>query len=357
MATGRRSPTLESVAAASGVSRQTVSNVINAPDRVAPPTRARVQSAIESLNYRPNRMARSLRTRASRVIGFCVPPAVPDRLNPVLDRFVHAIADAASARGFHVLLFTAPAGPAGLDRYAELMAQQAVDGFALSETVVNDPRQAWLMERGIPFVAFGRTWNDADSGTWVDVDGAAGVAAAVDHVQGLGHRRIAFLGWPSGSGVGDDRLGGYLDACERLGMPTLVERGTEAMAEGHAMASRLLDRPEPPTALVCVSDTVALGALRAVARRNLAPGRDVAVVGFDDTPFAALPGFELTSLSQPIEEAGRTVVRLLLKNLERRRSRPLDSQDAAEIPVTNVLLRPTLVIRASTDPEVHPAAR
>ncbi|MCC6617610.1 MAG: LacI family DNA-binding transcriptional regulator [Chloroflexi bacterium] len=357
MATGRRSPTLESVAAASGVSRQTVSNVINAPDRVAPPTRARVQSAIESLNYSPNRMARSLRTRASRAIGFCVPPAVPNRLNPVLDRFVHAIADAASARGFHVLLFTAPAGPAGLDGYAELMAQQAVDGFALSETVVNDERQAWLMERGIPFVAFGRTWNDDDSGAWVDVDGAAGVAAAVDHVHGLGHRRIAFLGWPRGSGVGDDRLGGYLAACERLGVPSLVARGTESMAEGHAMASRLLGGPEPPTALVCVSDTVALGALRAVARRNLAPGRDVAVVGFDDTPFAALPGFELTSLSQPIEEAGRTVVRMLLKHLERKGSRRGEAHEPGEPPATNVLLRPTLVIRSSTDPEASRLAR
>jgi DNA-binding LacI/PurR family transcriptional regulator len=338
----RTGPTIESVAAAAGVSRQTVSNVINAPDRVAPQTLARVQTAIETLNYRPNRVARSLRTRASRQLGYCVPPAAG--LNAVLDRFLHAITESAAEHGFHVLLFTAPGGPAGLDRYAELLAQQAVDGFVLSDTVTGDPRHGWLAERDVPFVSFGRTWTGGpQAGAWVDVDGAAGVNQAVEHVHALGHRRIAFIGWPDGSGVGDDRLAGYQAACQRLGVRPRVVRDEGTIQAGHALAGRLLDEPEPPTALVCVSDLCAHGALSAVTERGLRPGHDVAITGFDDMPSAAIPGVELTSVGQPIEEVGTAVVRMLLARLGAYQ-RPDGQAD-------HRLLEPTLVIRSSTRPE------
>jgi DNA-binding LacI/PurR family transcriptional regulator len=336
-----RGPTLESVAAAAGVSRQTVSNVLNAPERVAPATRERVEAAIRALNYRPNRLARSLRTRASRLLGYCYQPVIDGALNPVLDRFLHAVTDAAAAHGFHILLFTAPPGAAGLDRYAELLGQQAVDGFILSDTEVGDPRHAWLSERNVPFVSFGRTWTGEERGPWVDVDGAAGTAQAVRHLYDLGHRRIAFLGWPEGSGAGDDRLAGYRSACESLGVPPLVVRAEQGTEPGRAGADRLLGSPDPPTAVVCVSDLCAYGVLRALAERGLRPGHDVAVVGFDDTPAAALPGIELTSVAQPVEQVGHAVVRLLLAQLG-----VLDPPDLTD----HLLLRPTLTVRASTVP-------
>jgi DNA-binding LacI/PurR family transcriptional regulator len=333
-------PTLESVAAIAGVSRQTVSNVLNAPDRVAPETLARVQTAIDTLNYRPNRVARSLRTRASRLLGYCVAPATPGTLNAVMDRFLHAITESAAERGFHVLLFTAPGGAAGLDRYAELLAQQAVDGFILSDTVVGDPRHGWLTAQRVPFVSFGRTWNGEEPGAWVDVDNAAGIRQAVEHVHALGHRRIAFIGWPDGSGVGDDRLAGYRAACQRLGVRPLVVRDEGTVEAGHAVAGRLLDGPESPTALVCVSDLCAHGALSAVIQRRLRPGHDVAITGFDDTPSAAIPGIELTSVSQPVEQAGREAVRMLLARLG-----AYGGSDGSPR-----LLDPRLVIRSSSRP-------
>lgn len=341
MSSTHTGPTLESVAAAAGVSRQTVSNVLNAPERVATSTRQRVEAIIEALNYRPNRLARSLRTRASRLLGYCVRPVTADALNPVLDRFVHAVTEAAAEHGFHLLLFTAPSRAAGLDRYAELLGQQAVDGFILSDTEVGDPRHGWLAARNVPFVSFGRTWSGADQGPWVDVDGAEGTSQAVNHLHDLGHRRIAFLGWPEGSGAGDDRLAGYRDACRRLGVPDLVVRAEQGMEQGRQGAERLLARPEPPTAVVCVSDVCAYGVLRALAERGLRPGHDVAVAGFDDTPAAALPGIELTSVAQPIEQVGRAVVRLLLAHLG-----VLDQRGQTD----HLLLQPTLTVRASTVP-------
>ncbi|MFC7331142.1 LacI family DNA-binding transcriptional regulator [Marinactinospora rubrisoli] len=337
-----RTVTLTSVAAAAGVSRQTVSNVLNAPDRVRAATREKVEAVIRELGYRPNRLARSLRTRASRMLGYCVQPRGDG--NVVLDRFLHAVTESAAERGYHVLLFSAPPGDAGLPAYADLLAQQTVDGFVLSDTFMGDPRQEWLAERDVPFAAFGRSWSEPEHGGWVDVDGAAGTRDAVDHLHEQGHRRIGFIGWRPGSGVGDDRRAGWERACAAHGLgpqPSAAAENNE-VRDGAAAARRLLDLPEPPTALVCVSDMIAIGCLGVLAERGLRPGRDVAVVGFDDLPAAALPGIDLTTLSQPLGEIGREVVGLVLDQLG-------DRAPAPGRPPHRVL-RPSLVVRASSTP-------
>ncbi|GAB3708801.1 LacI family DNA-binding transcriptional regulator [Nocardiopsis oceani] len=339
----KRSATVASVAEAAGVSRQTVSNVINAPERVRPRTRERVEAAIRDLDYEPNRVARSLRTSASRMLGYCVWPQ-PDA-HGVMDRFLHAVTEAAGEHGYHVLLFTAPSGAEGLPAYERLIAQHAVDGFVLADTVKGDVRQQWLSEQDVPFAAFGRSWSDPEHGDWVDVDGAAGTREAVEHLHTLGHRRIGFVGWEAGSGVGDDRRAGWAAALDTADLP----EGPSAQAEnsvhdGTRAALDLLDRPEAPTALVCASDMLALGALGALAQRGLTPGRDVAVVGFDDLPAAALPGVELTTLRQPIHEIGRGVVDLVLARLDHR----------SDTSPRQTLLRPKLVVRTSSRPEPLP---
>jgi len=384
----QQGPTLESVSRVAGVSRQTVSNVLNAPERVRPETRERVLAAIRAVGYQPNRNARSLRTRASRLLGYCVTPGPADRFNPVLDRFLHAVTDAAEARGYHVLLFTAPESTKGdMSAYEALLAQQSVDGFILSDTVVGDPRQRWLESRGVPFVAFGRSWTTPEIGSWVDVDGAAGMSDVVDHLYERGHRRIAFIGWPSGSGVGDDRRRGWTEACQRHGLSvSLQAEGEQSVDTGRRLATSLLDLAEPPTALVCVSDLMAVGALQAVRDRCLRPGHDVAVTGFDDSPLAALPGIDLTSVRQPLEQIGQDVVRLLLDRLASSSPSPSSASTAASSPsastsnstttstsalrpastaataatatVTSasprhVLLRPSLIPRSSTVPTLE----
>ncbi|RCV52539.1 LacI family DNA-binding transcriptional regulator [Marinitenerispora sediminis] len=336
-----RAATLESVAEAAAVSRQTVSNVLNAPHRVRAATREKVEAAIRELGYQPNRLARSLRTRASRMLGYCVQPHGDG--NVLLDRFLHAITEAAAERGYHVLLFSARPGAEGLPAYADLLAQRTVDGFVLSDTFMDDPRQEWLAERDVPFAAFGRSWSEPEHGSWIDVDGAAGTRDAVDHLYEQGHRRIGFVGWGPGSGVGDDRRAGWERACAAHGLgPQPSTAADNDLREGAAAARRLLDLPDPPTALVCVSDMIAIGCLGVLAERGLRPGRDVAVVGFDDLPAAALPGIDLTTLSQPLDEIGRGVVDLVLDQLG-------DSAPAPDRPRHRVL-RPSLVVRSSSIP-------
>lgn len=333
-------PTLTSVADAAGVSRQTVSNIFNAPHKVQPATRARVEAEIARQGYRPNRSARSLRLRQSHLLGYCVPPPPPAG-NPVMDRFLHAVTDAAERRGYHVLLFTQPLDGAGpRSAYEGLLGQRAVDGFVLSDTVVADSRQPWLRQRGIPFAAFGRRFVTPEIGSWVDVDGAAGTAAAVAHVARLGHRRLAFIGWPEGSGVGDDRCRGFLDATTAHAVEVAaVVRSEDGVEHGYRLAAELLARDDAPTAIVCVSDVLALGCDAAVRHRGLTPGRDIAITGFDDSPAAGLPSVALTTVRQPLDVVGEQVVRLLVDRL--------DHPDAAD---EQILLEPTLVVRASTDP-------
>ncbi|GDY28974.1 LacI family DNA-binding transcriptional regulator [Gandjariella thermophila] len=339
MARPDRGTTLIDVARAAGVSRQTVSNAINAPHLLRAETLAQVRSVIDRLGYQPNRSARSLRTRQSRLIGYCVPRPNPDRLGWVLDEFLHAVADAARGAGYHIVVFTPDSAQRELDSYATMLQTGGADGFLLTDITHRDRRPGWLRRRGVPFVSYGRLPASAGP-AWVDVDGAAGVAAAVEHLVGLGHRRIAFLGWPEGHRVGDDRADGWRSAmaAHRLAA-TLRGYTDDTITAAAEEAGRMLDAARPPTAVIAVSDTVAVGALRAARARGLAPGRDLSVVGFDDTPSAALLTPPLTSVSQPLQEAARLLVEMLVARLAGRRPER-----------RSVLLEPTLVVRGSTGP-------
>ena len=126
----------------------------------------------------------------------------------------------------------------------------------------------------------------------MDVDGAHGERAATEHLIAAGHRRIAFLGWPEDSDVGEDRKAGWEQACQAAGLPTdgLCARLEDDLAQGREGCARLLEAADPPTAFVCVSDTIALGAWTEITARGLVPGLDVAVIGFDDSTAAAAVG-------------------------------------------------------------------
>ncbi|MGH9247184.1 MAG: LacI family DNA-binding transcriptional regulator [Acidimicrobiales bacterium] len=333
-----RAPTLYDVARVAGVSRQTVSNAMNAPDRLHAHTLARVRDAIDGLGYVPNRTARSLRHQTSRLIGYRVMPFDPVLTSPILDRFLHALTDSARREGYLVVLFTPADEQDELSTYAELRRTGAVDGFVLSDIERRDERAQFLLELGAPFVSFGKTGLRRPH-PWVDVDGAAGTAAAVQYLAGRGHERIAFIGWPAGSRPGDDRLAGWRRAMTDAGLAfpsSLVARAAHGVEEGARAAAHLLDRRQPPTAIVCACDTFAMGCLAECRSRGVTVGDDVAVVGFDDSPAAALVSPPLTTVSQPVEEVARTIVRMLTTRLA-----------GAEGGATHRLIEPTLVVRES----------
>ncbi|MEH0840814.1 LacI family DNA-binding transcriptional regulator [Micromonospora sp. CPCC 205711] len=322
--------TIATVARHAQVSRQTVSNVINAPHIVREETRQRVQDAIVALGYRANQAARQMRTGRSRLIAVRIEPTRDGINGSVLDRFLHGLTVTAETAGYRTLLYTATDAEREITSYDDLLGSYDLDGFVLTGTDHGDPRTAWLAERGVPFVTFGRPWDDLDAHCWVDVDGAAGTAQATRHLLAAGHRRIGWIGWPAGSGVGDDRRAGWRETLREAAVdPTGLDRETvDGIAEGERCAHELLALPTPPTALVCASDSLALGALQA-ARAADPP---VPVIGFDDTPVAAAIG--LTSVSQPLGDAAARCVDLLTAVLDGPRHTPVP-----------VLLQPSLVRR------------
>ena len=205
-------PTLASLAAELGVSRQTISNVINSPDRVKPATLERVRAAIEAAGYRPSAAARQLRTRRSMNLGMRLMPATDGINGSILDRFLHALTESAQDAGYRLTLFCADSHEDEVLQYGELLNVAGIDAFILTSSSRNDVRTKWLQDNGTPFAVFGRPWetapgDDAARHPWVDIDGAAGTAEAVTMLTGQGHTHIAFLGWQDGGPVGEDRHG------------------------------------------------------------------------------------------------------------------------------------------------------
>ncbi|MEU1972799.1 LacI family DNA-binding transcriptional regulator [Microbacterium sp. NPDC019599] len=305
-----RQPTVEDVARRAGVSRQTVSNVLNTPEIVRGRTRERVEAAIAELGYAPSMAARRLRTKRSATIGIHLDPYAGGISGIVLDRFIHALTDRATPRGLRILVYAAADAQEEIQRIRQLREGGEIDRVVLTGTFEGDPRAEWLAEHDVPFVAFGRPWGEAGTGAqmgdplrpWVDVDGAAGTRAATLFAREHGER-VVFLGWPAGSGTGDDRERGWREV---VGVDGLRWTSLDSVAEARSVAERGLAERDVD-AIVCASDTLALGAHLAASHA----GRpELAVVGFDNTPVAE--ALEISSVEQRPERVAEAVLDLLV---------------------------------------------
>ena len=331
-------PTLATVADEAGVSRQTVSNALNNPELLRPETLTRVQSVIDRLGYTPNRAARQLRTRSSHLIGLRFEAAQEGTTNALMDRFLHSLVETASRTGHHVLLFSGDEDDP-LDGYDDLLRSTAVDAFVVTDTYAGTPQAGFLQERGAPFVAFGRPWDDPHADhAWIDVDGAHGARVATEHLLSQGHERVAWLGWEKSSRIGEDRRRGWSDALRAAGKDParLGVRITDNVDAARMAAHEVLEDPSV-TAFACASDTLGIGVLHACAERGLVPGRDVGVVGFDDSLAAQVVWPGLSSVRQPLEQLAVELVRILHLVLAHK---PIADRE--------LMLEPTLVVRRSS---------
>ncbi|MCG6568327.1 LacI family DNA-binding transcriptional regulator [Tessaracoccus sp. Y36] len=303
-------PTLASLAAELNLSRQTVSNVLNFPDRVRPETRARVQEAIERSGYRPSAAARALRNQRAMSLGLRLSNPRNGISGSIMDAFTHSLVERADQSGYRVVLFPARTNDEEVDKLVELRRTLAIDACILTDTWLDDRRPEQLMEAGVPFAAFGRPWGAPDHGRWADVDGRAGAAEAAAHLRSQGHERIGYLGWSDGSPVGKDRRAGWAEA---LGLTPEAEHELaveveDTVDDGAAGMKELLARGA--TAVVCASDTLSLGAFTVLRRRGES-GRWI--IGFDNTPVARELG--ISSMVQPVEEVAATVLDMVLAQI------------------------------------------
>jgi DNA-binding LacI/PurR family transcriptional regulator len=308
---------IRDVAAAAGVSVATVSRVLSPATADVPmrkETRHRVERAIDELGYRPNDLARALLQHRTAAIGL----VVPDISNPYYPPLVRGVEDAASSRGYRVVLCNTDRDPAKISGYLDTLIKTRVDGIVVAGGGWADvpDRTAVLFTYRTGLVAVGRHLTAHPS---VRVDNVAASRGAAEHLIGLGHRRIAFLGGPASSTTVQDRAQGYRDALKvagLLGPDAAVRYGDFTEECGYALTRELLGETRTPTALLCANDRIAIGAYAAAADAGRRVPHDVTVVGFDDTPIARYVRPTLTTVAIPTYEMGCAAVRLLLAQLE-----------------------------------------
>jgi DNA-binding LacI/PurR family transcriptional regulator len=336
----RKRVSIKDVAQSAGVSYQTVSKVLNGHFHASPETMERIRQAVQTLGYKPHVNARNLRTQRSRMLGYSWVPVQPDQANHILDLFLTSMVEEAEAAGYHLLPFPYREGDEQVSGYRELIETGRVDGFVVTSIEYGDPRIHFLLEQGFPFVGFGRSGPNLDH-PYVDVDNTAGMRLATEHLIAQGHHRIAVLAWPENSRVGNERLEGYLGGLRGAGLapdPELIVRGTNSFEFGRSTAEAWLALPPErrPTAIVALQDLMAIGAMHALQARGLVPGLDLALIGFDDVPMAQYLWPPLSSVRQPIREAGRKCVEMLVALIE--------NKTLAE---RHVIVPPRLIVRAT----------
>lgn len=296
---------IKEVAAHAGVSLGTVSRVINGHSNVNPELRARVERSIVVLGYRPNYLARSLRSRRSKSFGV----VIPDVTNPFFGELVKGLEREASKAGYTVILGNSEERPEAERVYLEMLVDRMVDGLILVPTT--ETRKIDVRTK-VPLILVDRS---LAGHSFVGSDHRDGAAKAVDHLVGLGHRVIACIAGPKGVPVATERYQGYQRALKLHNIaadPDVVEFATFDYDSGYRATSALLDRRPDVSAIFASSDQQAIGAIRAITDRGLRVPDNVSVFGFDDIPLAALINPRLSTVRQSVVALSQAALRSIL---------------------------------------------
>jgi DNA-binding LacI/PurR family transcriptional regulator len=311
-------PTLLEVAARAQVSRATVSRVVNGSPRVSPEAKAAVEEAIEALGYIPNHAARTLVTRRTDTIALLVSePQSRVFSDPFFASMARGVSTALSETQFQLVLLLAQNGPEH-DKIARYVQQRLVDGVLLMSLHGPDPLPGVLRRAGVPTVLNGRPTDESDI-PYVDADNRGGARAATAHLVASGCRRIVTVTGPQDMPAGIDRYTGYRDALAAAGLRARrkdVATGDFTEASGARAARKLLDTVPDLDGVFAASDAMAVGVLRELQAAGRRVPDDIAVVGFDDAPYAEHTTPPLTTVRQPLEEMARRMCDLLVAQIE-----------------------------------------
>lgn len=333
--------TLEQIAELAGVSRSTVSRVVNDQPNVRERVREQVLQVIRDTGYQPHAAARSLVTRRTRIIALVIPEAVTTLFaTPFFAYFMSGVTETCNAHRYHLMLSLSSAATGQREMYQRVVRSGHVDGVIVASTRIDDPIIPMFLRDDVPFVHVGR--HSDEQVNYVDVDNLAASRMAVEHLIRLGHQRIATITGPLNMVSGEDRLKGYAQALKahRMAMDeSLVVEGDYTEGSGKAVMQQLLLLKPTPTAVFAASDAMAVGALKALREADLSVPHDVALVGYDDIPLASAVEPALTTVRQPMERLGSLAADLLLSRLE-------NSQGEAA-PANRIILPGQLVVRDS----------
>lgn len=326
--------TMADVAREAGVSQMTVSRVVNNKDEISPVTRQRVLEVIERLSYRPSGIARGLATKRTDTLGL----VVPDIANPFFSDVADGVEDKACAEGYNIFLCNTREDPQREMAVLESLEKKRVDGLVLCSSRLSDDELSAALAYHPTAVLVNRQLAEKDVGV-VLIDDATGGRMVTEHLLQAGHSSIGFLAGPPASQSGRRRRLGYRAALEAAGLPyntAWIRHCSARVVGGQEAAKALFADHAGLSALFCYNDLVAVGALQACAELGIRVPDDVAVVGFDDIPLAALVTPALTTCRVPRYELGFRAMQLLLARIDN----PSQGMEEA-------VLQPELVVRAS----------
>ncbi len=332
---------IKDIARAAGVSHSTVSRALNNSPLVSQATRDRIWRLAQEMGYSPNAGARGLVMRRTCTVGVVVTTIA----DPWAAEVVEGIEEVAYDHGYSVILAASQDDPEREVSAVETLRSQRVDAVIVTSSRVGALHQKRLGAAGVPVILLNSHSQQLTPQTFsVRVDDVHGGRLATEHLLALGHRRIAHVAGPVGHSTTADRLAGYRMALAAANIPfdpALVCEGTGRPPGGEQALARLLALPERPTAVFCYNDMTAIGLLRAARLAGVNVPHDLAVVGFDDIPFAAYVSPSLTTIAQPKLEMGQRAMKMALALME---------NSAAER-VSNIVLEGRLVVRESTGPQ------
>lgn len=326
--------TIYDVAKKVGVSTATVSRALSNSGYVRKDLKEQIQQVAREMDYQPNSLARGLVTKESYILGLIM----PDISNPFFPAVARGIEDVANENGYNVLLCNTDGSSRKETDYINVLRSRQADGVIFTTSQVNPKNAKMLIDAGIPVVLADRRMSIAcDS---VVAENVTGAYRAVRHLLDIGHTRIGVIAGPMGVATSEERIEGYRKALLESGIAVqdaLICEGNYRQHSGYECVGKLLELPDPPTAVFACNDLMAVGALSALEDRGLRVPDDVAVVGYDDITVASVTRPRLTTVAQPKYEMGAVACKMLIERLKN-----------PDKPYQSIVLDPQLVIRESS---------
>ncbi|MFH8514622.1 LacI family DNA-binding transcriptional regulator [Streptomyces gelaticus] len=307
---------IKDVAAQAGVSVATVSRVLNSHPSVSPDARTRVLAAVDALGYRPNAVARSLRTDQTRTLGL----VISDVLNPYFTELARFVEEEARALGYSVIIGNADERPELQDHHVRTLLDRRIDGLLVSPADGDSPLMSDVARAGTPMVFVDR-WMPGVDVPVVRADGRLAIRDLVAHLHALGRRRLAIIAGPAATTTGNERVQAFREAlrAHALALPdAYIGQGDFQADSGRRVTERFLALPEPPEVVFAADNLMALGALDAIRAAGLRVPQDIGLAAFDDIPWFVHTDPPITAIAQPTGELGRAAVRALVDIVEGR---------------------------------------
>lgn len=297
-----------------GLSKTTVSRALAGYSDVSPLTRERVREAAAHYGYSPSATARKLAMGRVEAVGMILPTGPGHFDDPFFVELITSIGERLAAADLDLLVTTAAPGPAEMRALKRFVEHKRVDAMIVARTHVHDERVSYLLDRGFPFVLHGRV-DESRPYAYLDTDGGSALSAAVAHLASLGHTRLGFVGAPLDRYFAADRFKGFIAGLRGQGLwpdEQIIRHGAIEEMSAAALARQILSVKLRPTALICATDRIALGAMRAAKELGLGIPDDLSIVGFDDLMIGRVSDPPLTTMSQSVGSAGHHLAEMLL---------------------------------------------